>query len=163
MVFSFNHLFIVLPSSWLLELVRWTKPSFSFKKKIWKRHFRYLRTRRLLEGSLGGVGGTRLSYAIKLLVLSSVACHGLLEMRHGTGSIRNCWLWDTDTQPSANQLHSLYFLIFLWYSSLFPRPEHHRAPDLRVVLCHRYVQPCCRKSLQGSGEGRCQSTNSVKQ
>jgi hypothetical protein len=35
------------------------------------------------------VKGTRLSYAIKVLVLSSVVGHGLLEMRHGTGSIRN--------------------------------------------------------------------------
>ena len=32
--------------------------------------------------------GALVCNAIKLLVLSSVACRGLLEMRHGTGSIR---------------------------------------------------------------------------
>ena len=85
MVFSFNHLFIVSPSSWLLELVLWTKPSFSFKKRFGNVIFGTSGTSPYLkEGLSVRDWGTRLSYAIKLRVLSSVACHGLLEMRLGS-------------------------------------------------------------------------------
>ena len=117
MVFSFNHLFIVSPSSWLLELVLWTKPSFSFKKRFGNVIFGTSGTSPYLkEGLSVRDWGTRLSYAIKLRVLSSVACHGLLEMRHGTGSIRNClcelfaWFlqcWDSD-QKSTHLFWNLF-------------------------------------------------------
>jgi hypothetical protein len=84
MVFSFNHLFIVLPSSWILELVLCT-----VKKKNLTRLFSppheaaYFKDRLAVEEVRG------LLCNKDCFFLSSVAYHGLLEMRHGTGSIRN--------------------------------------------------------------------------
>ena len=94
MVFSFNHLFIVLPSSWILELVLWTKPSFSFKKKHSKRLFSppheaaaYFMDRLAVEEVRGLLCNKHCLFCLLLLVMGYWRC----VTERGASEMAQCW------------------------------------------------------------------------